>query len=37
LVPLPASFWAFMAAFILLYSTLTHFVKVWFFRKFGID
>ena len=37
LVPLPASFWAFMVVFILLYSVLTHSVKVWFFRKFGID
>ena len=37
LTPLPAIFWAFMALFILLYSTLTHFVKVWYFNKFGID
>jgi Mg2+-importing ATPase len=37
LVPLPASFWAFMALFILLYSILTHTVKVWYFNKFGID
>jgi Mg2+-importing ATPase len=37
LVPLPASFWAWMALFIFLYSVLTHSVKVWFFRKFGID
>ena len=37
LVPLPASFWGFMVLFILLYSVLTHNVKVWYFRKFGID
>jgi P-type Mg2+ transporter len=37
MVPLPASFWAFMALFILLYSVLTHNVKVWYFNKFGID
>jgi len=37
LVPLPASFWAFMALFIFLYSVLTHTVKVWYFNKFGID
>ena len=37
LVPLPASFWAFMALFIFLYSVLTHSVKVWYFNKFGID
>jgi len=37
LVPLPPSFWAWMFLFIILYSVLTHSVKVWFFRKFGID
>jgi Mg2+-importing ATPase len=37
LVPLPGNFWAFMLLFILLYSGLTHFVKVWYFNKFGID
>jgi len=37
LLPLPASFWGFMALFILLYSVLTHSVKVWYFNKFGID
>jgi len=36
-VPLPAIFWAWAAAFILAYATLTHFVKVWFFRRFGMD
>jgi len=37
MVPLPPSFWGFMVLFILLYSTLTHFVKTWYFNKFGID
>ncbi len=37
LTPLPASFWAFMLLFILTYSVLTHGVKTWYFRKFGID
>ena len=37
MVPLPLSFWGFMLLFIFLYSTLTHFVKVWYFNKFGID
>jgi Mg2+-importing ATPase len=36
-VPLPASFWIWIAAFLLCYSVLTHSVKVWFHRKFGID
>jgi Mg2+-importing ATPase len=37
LVPLPAIFWAWIAAFLFLYMALTHTVKVWFFRKDGID
>ena len=37
MVPLPASFWFFMTLFIVLYSILTHTVKSWYFRKFGID
>jgi len=37
LVPLPAIFWAWIAAFLFLYMALTHTVKVWFFRKYGID
>ena len=37
LIPLPASFWGFMFIFIVSYSTLTHFVKTWYFNKFGID
>jgi Mg2+-importing ATPase len=37
MVPLPAAFWPFMLLFIILYSVLTHCVKVWYFNKFGID
>jgi P-type Mg2+ transporter len=36
-VPLPAVYWAWIAGFLVLYCTLTHFVKSWFFRKFGVD
>lgn len=36
-VPLPASFWIWIAGFLLCYSMLTHSVKVWFQRKYGID
>ena len=37
LVPLPMSYWFFIAGFLLTYSVLTHFVKVWFYRKYGVD
>jgi len=37
MVPLPAIYWAFIAATILCYVTLTHTVNAWFARKFGID
>jgi P-type Mg2+ transporter len=36
-VPLPASFWIWIAGFLLCYSVLTHSVKVWFHRKYGMD
>ena len=36
-VPLPAVFWLWIGAFLVCYSTLTHLVKVHFFRKYGID
>jgi Mg2+-importing ATPase len=35
LVPLPPSFWIWISAFLFSYGCLTHFVKTWFFRKFG--
>jgi P-type Mg2+ transporter len=37
MTPLPKSFWWFMLVFLFLYSVLTHQVKSWYFRKFGID
>jgi Mg2+-importing ATPase len=36
-VPLPASFWIWIAGFLLCYLVLTHSVKVWFHRKYGVD
>ena len=36
-VPLPAEYWAWIGGFLLTYSVLTHYVKVWFHRKYGID
>jgi P-type Mg2+ transporter len=36
-VPLPAIYWAWIAAFLVLYCTITHRVKTWFFGKFGVD
>ena len=35
-VPLPAIYWAWIAGFLALYCVLTHLVKSWFFRKFGV-
>jgi Mg2+-importing ATPase len=37
LVPLPAVFFAWMTAFLLTYSVLTHSAKMWFARRFGLD
>ena len=36
-VPLPAVFWLWIAGFVLCYCAITHFVKVWFFNRYGID
>ena len=36
-VPLPASFWIWIAGFLLCYSVLTHSVKAWFYRRYGMD
>ncbi len=36
-VPLPAIYWAWIAGFLVLYCVLTHTVKSWFFRRFGVD
>lgn len=35
LVPLPAIYWAWILGFLISYGFLTHFVKVWFFKKYG--
>jgi len=35
-VPLPPLYWPLVAAMMLAYATLTHFVKVWFVRKWGL-
>ena len=35
MVPLPAAYWAWIAAFLLTYAVLTHLVKTWFFKRFG--
>jgi len=37
LVPLPSSFWWWVLSFLIAYSVLTHNVKSWFIRKYGID
>ena len=35
MVPLPAIFWAWIAGFLVTYCILTHFVKTWFFNRYG--
>ena len=37
LVPLPAVFFLWMVGFLVVYSILTHTVKMWFTRRFGLD
>jgi Mg2+-importing ATPase len=37
LVPLPAVFFLWLLLFVLAYSILTHLVKTWFYRRFGMD
>ena len=37
MVPLPAIYWAWIAGFMLCYAVITHYVKVWFHNKYGID
>ena len=36
-VPLPAIYWAWIAGFLVVYCGLTHLVKTWFFKRFGVD
>lgn len=35
MVALPGIYWVWLAVFLLSYSVITHFVKVWFLKKFG--
>jgi P-type Mg2+ transporter len=37
LVPLPGSYWLWIGATLLAYSVLTHWVKTWFIRTYGVD
>ncbi len=37
LAPLPASFWGWIVLFLLGYSILTHWTKMWFIRRYGIE
>ncbi len=37
LVPLPAVYWLWIAGFLASYCILTHLVKSWFYRKYGMD
>ncbi len=37
MVPLPASFWLWIAGFLVTYATLTHLVKTWFIRRYGAE
>lgn len=34
-VPLPPIYWLWIIIFLILYSTITHLIKVWFFKKYG--
>jgi len=34
-VPLPPFYWVCIAGFLITYSILTHFVKTWFFKRYG--
>jgi len=36
-VPLPAIYWAWIGGFLAMYCVLTHLVKTWFFRRYGVD
>ena len=35
MVPLPASYWLWIAGFLATYAVMTHFVKTWFFARYG--
>jgi len=35
MVPLPPVYWLWITAFLLCYAVLTHYVKTWFFKRYG--
>ena len=35
-VPLPLLYWPLVAAMLLVYAVMTHLVKVWFVRRWGL-
>jgi P-type Mg2+ transporter len=35
-VPLPAAYWLWISGFLVSYSIITHFVKTWFFNRYGV-
>jgi Mg2+-importing ATPase len=37
MVALPPAYWAWIAAFLATYATLTHLVKTWFIRRYGAE
>jgi len=37
MVPLPAIYWAWIALFLISYAMLTHWLKTWFFNRYGGD
>ena len=37
MLPLPLAYWAWIALFMFAYACLTHFVKTWFFNRYGGD
>jgi P-type Mg2+ transporter len=36
-VPLPPAYWTALCLILVSYVTLTHFVKTWFIRRFGLS
>jgi Mg2+-importing ATPase len=37
MVALPATYWLWIASFLLSYSVLTHLVKTWFIKRYGAE
>jgi Mg2+-importing ATPase len=36
-VPLPASYWLWIAGFMISYALLCHWMKVWFYKRFSTE